>query len=250
MKKITVIFPCAGKGTRLGVPFPKELFPIDKGISIIDTYFDLLYNIKEFVRIVVVINPEKTSLVSYLHKYSKDFDIIFKYQTKFERGMIDAIYTCREYFSTVNLLLLPDTHVIYNDLVSEIMRFIATETENVAIWYKSENNLDVLKQLGPVKVVESINTRRIINFEEKPTYTTCNAFWVSLAFKETCSKKMLDILTKIYDKQTVDIDNTPLFNSLAYEVAQAIDLGVWENIRSFLRQDENTIPQNKRKEIK
>ena len=41
MNKLTVILPAAGKGTRLNLPYPKEILRLNKEKAIIDSSFDL-----------------------------------------------------------------------------------------------------------------------------------------------------------------------------------------------------------------
>ena len=40
MSKLTVIMPAAGKGTRLNLPYPKEILRLDKEQALIDYSFD------------------------------------------------------------------------------------------------------------------------------------------------------------------------------------------------------------------
>ena len=67
MTKLTVLIPAAGKGTRLQLPYPKELLKISNGKSLIDFTFDLFANFNNSqVEFVVILNKEKTELISYL----------------------------------------------------------------------------------------------------------------------------------------------------------------------------------------
>lgn len=232
MKRTLIILPCAGMGVRIGLPYPKELFAIDKNTTIIDTYFALLYPIKDLIRIIVIVNNTKSSLIKYLCKYANEFDIIFRYQPNFDQGIIDALYSCKEYFLELNVVLLPDTYVEYINFVEELLSLYKTSDE-IAIWFKKENNTELLKALGPVEYINDNKQYRIKNFEEKPVHTTCNAFWVTIAFKYTSSEIILNDLSKIYNKSVLPIKESIIYNALGFEVNTAIDLGVWENIKMF-----------------
>ena len=60
IKKLTVILPAAGKGTRLGLPYAKEIFQINKEKALIDNSFDLFNALgRKDVEFVVIINEEK-----------------------------------------------------------------------------------------------------------------------------------------------------------------------------------------------
>ena len=61
MTKMTVILPAAGKGSRLNLPYPKEILRINKDKALIDFSFDLFDTVpRHQVEFVVVINEEKT----------------------------------------------------------------------------------------------------------------------------------------------------------------------------------------------
>ena len=67
---LTVILPAAGKGTRLNLPYPKEILRLDKNQALIDYSFDWFKDYdRNSVDFVVVINEYKTEIVEYLSKY-------------------------------------------------------------------------------------------------------------------------------------------------------------------------------------
>ena len=78
---LTVILPAAGKGTRLNLPYPKEILRLDKNQALIDFSFDFFkdYNRNE-VEFVVVINEYKTEIIEYLSKYKDKYNISFTFQ--------------------------------------------------------------------------------------------------------------------------------------------------------------------------
>ena len=59
MNKLTVILPAAGKGSRLNLPYPKEILRVDKEKALIDNSFDLFKGFgRNDVEFIVVINEE------------------------------------------------------------------------------------------------------------------------------------------------------------------------------------------------
>ena len=71
--KLTVILPSAGKGTRLNLPYPKEILRLDNDNALIDNCFNFFKDYgRNQVEFVVVINEDKTDLIKYL---SKDFPV-------------------------------------------------------------------------------------------------------------------------------------------------------------------------------
>ena len=92
MTKLTVILPAAGKGTRLNLPYPKEILRLDKHTALIDNSFDLFKGShRDDVEFVVVINENKTEIVKYLAKYKAQYNISFTFQNPDELEYTGAI---------------------------------------------------------------------------------------------------------------------------------------------------------------
>ena len=78
MSKLTVILPAAGRGTRLNLPYPKEILRLDKEQALIDYSFDFFKDYgRNEVEFVVVINEDKTEILEYLAKYKDRYNISF-----------------------------------------------------------------------------------------------------------------------------------------------------------------------------
>ena len=57
---ITTILPCAGKGTRLALPYPKELHRIARDVSLIDFSLGHAIEAQDKVdKVVTVVAPER-----------------------------------------------------------------------------------------------------------------------------------------------------------------------------------------------
>ena len=107
---LTVILPAAGKGTRLNLPYPKEILRLDKNQALIDYSFDFFKDYtKNDVDFVIVINEYKTEIVEYLSKYKNKYNIAFVYQNPKELEYTGAIKSAYNWFGEDNLVLLPDT---------------------------------------------------------------------------------------------------------------------------------------------
>ena len=76
MSNLTVILPAAGKGTRLNLPYPKEILRLKIDEALIDHSFNFFRDYgRKNVEFVVIINEDKPELLSYLAKY-KDLSLI------------------------------------------------------------------------------------------------------------------------------------------------------------------------------
>ena len=146
MSKLTVIMPAAGKGTRLNLPYPKEILRLDKEQALIDYSFDFFrdYGRKD-VEFVIVVNENKTEIIEYLAKYKDRYNISFTYQNPNEFEYTGAIKSAKHLFGEHNVILLPDTIMKLPpnvDLVEALEKSL-TET-GFTFFYKEETNPEML----------------------------------------------------------------------------------------------------------
>lgn len=238
MTPLTVILPAAGKGTKLNLPYPKEILRLDKDQALIDHSFNFFrdYGRKD-VEFVIVINEEKTEIIEYLAKYKDRFNISFTYQNPNEHEYTGAIKSAKHLFGEHNVILLPDTvmKLLPNaDLVEAIDNSL-TET-GFTFLYKKENDTKMLKTKGCI----SINDEgKVIAYEDKPEHNLerFNAFWCSFAFRMRAFDSAMAFMEKSTLRQRVNVDeikDTPIFESKGIEVLDYVDLGTWEEIRKMI----------------
>lgn len=242
MTPLTVILPAAGKGTRLNLPYPKEILRLDKEQALIDYCFDFFrdYGRKD-VQFVVVINEDKTGIVEYLAKYKERFNISFTYQNPFEFEYTGAIKSAKHMFGEHNVILLPDTIMKLppnTDLIVAIENCLV-ET-GFAFFYKRENNEDMLRTKGCI----ALNEKGLVTlYEDKPerNLDRFNAFWCSFAFRKRAFDSAIAFMEKSTLRQRVGVDEikeTPIFESKGIEVLDYVDLGTWEEIRKLIANHE------------
>ena len=109
---ITVILPCAGEGTRLSLPYPKEIHSIEKNKSLIDYSFDLFSNYgRRDVQFIVTLTEDKTDIIRYLSRYKSRFNISFTFFNPKETEYTGSIKSAKHLFGEKNIVLLPDTYL-------------------------------------------------------------------------------------------------------------------------------------------
>lgn len=236
---LTFIIPCAGKGTRLGIPFSKELFPIDKNTTLIDKAFSYIEPFKRISKVVIIVSEDKGDLIKYLKKYSDDFDINFVYQKNNLKELSGAIKSAANYFSEKNILLLPDIVLIDKQLDWKFINLIE-EDNDVNFLVCEENNENILQRMGAM----TVKNDKVLSTIDKPTLeqvkeNNFNSYWVSFAFKFDCYKDFLDNFEKMQKHE--EYDKKYFENTLAIPVNYALDLGVWENIRKYYHDMERII---------
>src|SRR5690349_8186599 len=107
-EKPCVIVPCAGRGSRLCLPYAKELLAIAPGRTLIDEALDLLSPHLTELRVVVVISRDKMDTVRYMERYADQCDLAFVFQNSHHLEVIGAVRSARAWYGERNLILLPD----------------------------------------------------------------------------------------------------------------------------------------------
>jgi dTDP-glucose pyrophosphorylase len=238
MSNLNVILPCAGEGSRLFLPYPKEIYSIQKNKCLIDYTFDLFSNYgRRDVQFVITLNENKTEIVKYLSRYKDRFNISFTYFNPIETEYTGSIKSAKHLFGEKNIVLLPDTFVkmkTSEDIV-EMVNNSLNET-GFTFFYKRENSPDMLKTKGALVISDD---NQVLDYEDKPqeNLDRFNAFWCAFSFR----KRVFDSCIEFMEKSTLnhkllvdEIKNTPIYNSKAIEVDKYIDLGTWEQIYEFI----------------
>lgn len=234
---LTVIIPAAGKGTRLNLPYPKEILRLDKEQALIDYSFDFFrdYGRKD-VEFVVVMNEEKLDVIKYLSSYKDRFNISFTFQNPKELEYTGAIKSARHLFGTHNVVLLPDTIMSLRpgvDLGETVMRSLDT---GFTFFYKKETDPAMLRTKGALAV--NMNGQ-VTAYEDKPQdgFEKYNGYWCSFAFTEHAFDRSIAYMEKstLRQPQTDDFKFVPIANCQAIEVVDYKDLGTWDEIRRLLR---------------
>ena len=239
MSDLTVILPCAGEGTRLSLPYPKEIHSIEKNKSLIDYSFDLFSNYgRRDVQFVITLNENKTELVKYLSRYKSRFDISFTFFNPAETEYTGSIKSAKHLFGEKNLVLLPDTFLKMKSS-QDIVNLVSDSLNETGFtfFYKKENDHNMLRTKGSL----SIDKNNLVQeYEDKPQedLDNFNAFWTAFAFR----KRVFDNCIEFMEKSTLkhrllvgEIKNTPIYKSKAIEVEDYVDLGTWEQIYKFNR---------------
>ena len=167
MSNLTVILPCAGEGTRLSLPYPKEVHSIEKNKSLIDYSFDLFSNYgRRDVEFVITLNENKTDILKYLSRYKSRFNISFTFFNPAETEYTGSIKSAKHLFGEKNLVLLPDTYLKLKSS-QDIVNLVSESLNDTGFtfFYKKENNKDMLKTKGSLFID---NDNLVQEYEDKP----------------------------------------------------------------------------------
>ena len=238
MSNLTVILPCAGEGTRLSLPYPKEVHSIEKNKSLIDYSFDLFSNYgRKDVEFVITLNENKTEILKYLSRYKSRFNISFTFFNPTETEYTGSIKSAKHLFGEKNLVLLPDTFLRLKSS-QDIVKLVSDSLNETGFtfFFKKETDSDMLKTKGSLYIDDD---NLVQEYEDKPQddMNKFNAFWTAFAFR----KRVFDSCIEFMEKSTLkhrllvgEIKNTPIYKSKAIEVDDYVDLGTWDQINKFI----------------
>ena len=243
MSNLTVILPCAGEGTRLSLPYPKEVHSIEKNKSLIDYSFDLFSNYgRRDVEFVITLNENKTELVKYLSRYKSRFNISFTFFNPAETEYTGSIKSAKHLFGEKNLVLLPDTFMKLKSS-QDIVNLVSDSLNETGFtfFFKRERSELMLRTKGALSIDDD---NLVQEYEDKPQENTnrFNAFWTAFAFR----KRVFDNCIEFMEKSTLkhrllvgEIENTRIYKSKAIEVDDYVDLGTWDQIYKFIDEKNN-----------
>lgn len=235
-RKLNVILPCAGFGTRLGLPMSKELMPVDKSTTLIDLTFSHFTKCKrEEVEFSITIDERKLDLIAYLGKYADNFDMKVTYYNKKYSEFCGSLKSAAPLINDYNVLLLPDTYILhhYASFADEILNNL--EIQQSFFIAKESIDPENLKAKGCLQLSEE---GEVNLYQDKPVRTEgFNAVWCGIAFRKHQYNEVVDVLSASTYKQegaTLMFEQSCLFKSKILLVEKYIDLGTWPDLSDFI----------------
>lgn len=235
MEKINIILPCAGLGTRLGLPYPKETHMIAENTALIDLTFQSLLKGKQYIdAVTVILAPEKGILLEHLKKWSSEFYIRFCYFNDNYNEWAGSVLSAEPDFHEKNVVLLPDSYIVENSKNAILPTFDRLLSKHSSVFAcKLEEDKNMLRNLGALTVKDGIVT----SFCDKPTssYKKYNAFWCSFGFQKEAGRPLLEMMMNSIQKEPVNIQDICPSNA-AFFVDDYKDLGTWPSLRELVQE--------------
>ena len=237
-ESVSIILPCAGRGTRLNIPYPKELIKVNEDMSVIDYSFQHILASQVKSRVVVIVGPHKFDTVRYLYeKYNDKVDLVFIFQKNNDKDITGAIKSAEHLFGDKNILLMPNTIIEYKDKkVSLIDKMLETlDHQPFVFMCKDESSVSRLKLSGALNIEDG----KVVDYEDKPLkhIEKYNAFWVSYGFKKEVFSEIISVIEQGALKKTnfkKAFRKSPLYKSLPVKINECVDIGTWTNLNAYL----------------
>jgi len=177
---ITVILPCAGKGTRLGVPFSKELAPVSPGRVLIDSSLDILAKTGAQCRVIVMDDGTRERTREYVESRLPDTPVALVRQHRYAADWPDAVLRLEPWFTEMNIVMLPDS--AYECSKDPITVLAAVTGESGFSFAAAKVSPDHIREAGALCVIQDDTVRAYEDKPDKPDLY--NAVWGMLGFAD------------------------------------------------------------------
>lgn len=234
------LIPCAGKGSRLGLPFSKEMFP--------DIYSDhfrpiIMYTIEAMKlagikHLIFTVNPKKTDVLDFLGN-GKQFDMDFTFcihpsPKSLPESLNEAYHLIKD---KRVVFAMPDTLISPQDFIVEVLnKHINNKSAEVTLGcFKTENPTSV-------SVVEFEN-ELVKNVIEKPKETNLDWMWGLMVWEPSFSNELNNFVLNSQPRPGVkelyvsdalqNLINRNSVYSCKFENGEYKDLGTYQAINNW-----------------
>ncbi|GIV64252.1 MAG: hypothetical protein KatS3mg083_639 [Candidatus Dojkabacteria bacterium] len=238
------LVPAAGQGTRLGLPFPKELYPLIQKNYLKPVCQNVIEQLREagVEDIVVVINETKYQIISYLKSgMSLSCNFIYVYQERrsieftnsTSPGLAHAIDSAYHVIKDKLVFFgMPDTVVFPNNVFSQGLSSI-NDSDVILCLFRT----DTPYKFGMVK---RDRNGRVIEVIDKPAYSQLDLMWGYIIWKPDFTNFIHDQVKHSISEFSIIINNAISqgikFNSIVVKDGKYYDFGTVEDLIKIKKQ--------------
>ncbi|MGC4851868.1 NTP transferase domain-containing protein [Micromonospora sp. DT4] len=233
MTRLTVVLPCAGRGSRLDLPFPKELLPGPDGRVLIDHSFALLADAD--VQVLLVVGPDRQATISHVARRYTTIPVAAVPQLSDTDGWIGAVLSALPFVIGRALVLLPDQVLqtapnddpigradqMLHDADACLLAARCADADRLAV----DGALTVTYQPGGGPAL----LRRIADKPGAAAVAGHNAVWFGLGFRRAAADQVLAQMRAAQDRllDMTALRGGPLHDAPVIEVPPFLDCGTW-----------------------
>ncbi|MGW3185003.1 hypothetical protein ACWDD9_37590 [Kitasatospora sp. NPDC001119] len=239
----TVVLPCAGTGSRLGLPIAKELVPTGPGRVALDHTLDLLAPHADRLRLVAVLGPGREATARHLTARCADLGLPLALCSQDAElpESTGAVLSCEAWWGPATAVLLPDQILAQPapHAVGNLLDLVHTG-HRAAILMAAENDPQRLAVDGALRLEGTCGHEwpQVADFADKPGLEQAdrfNAVWFAYAFAHEHGRAVLDVLHRATLRQPPGPEGiAPLLGAPALDVGPFTDLGTWPNVASTI----------------
>lgn len=233
----TVVLPLAGRGSRLGLPTPKELLPIGPGRVALDDTLDLLAPHAARLRLVAVLGEDREPTGRHLERRCRTMGLplaVIRQDPDLPEST-GAVLTAEPWFGAATLVLLADQvlDAPEPDAVGRALDLIDSGHESVFL-AALEDRTERLAVDGVLRVRrDDGGLLRVTDYADKPGLAEArirgfNAVWFGYGFARRAACGFVGALHHAtLGRPECSHRMEPVLRAVAVEVGPFTDLGTW-----------------------
>jgi glucose-1-phosphate thymidylyltransferase len=233
------LIPAAGKGVRLGLPYPKELYPVIR--------YNRYKPIAQFVldnlttaglkHVVIVINETKHQLIGYFgdgHRFNCNISYVVQersnqVKTSTSPGLAHALDSGYHLTKGKTVCFgMADTIMRPEDVFARSLITSSKDEDVVLVLFKTDRP----EKFGMVRLDEN---QSVLEIEDKPTQTDLEYMWGCIIWRPTFTQYLHESIHQLGISDFAQIMNNAIADGLSFrgiriEDGTYIDLGTYEEI--------------------
>ena len=237
-QEVIGLIPAAGKGVRLGLPYPKELYPIIRNNRYKPVAQFVLDNLTQagVQHIVFVINETKHQLIAYFgdgHRFGCNISYVVQEQVDGQgkstspglAHALDAAYHLTR--SKTVLFGMADTIMQPKDALEQAFAHAEPTTDVILVMFPTERP----EKFGMVRLD---NDNRVVEIVDKPRQTDLTEMWGSIIWRPRFTEYLHECVAQGLS-DFAQIMNNAVVAGMRFRGARMvngtyIDLGTYEEI--------------------
>ena len=244
-EELVGLIPAAGKGLRLGLPYPKELYPIIRGNRYKPVSQCVLENLTAagVKHIVLVINETKHQLIGYFgdgHRFGCHISYVVQEQQLANNkstspGLAHALNSAYHLTQGKTVCFgMPDTIMTPPDVFHQVLDG----------WQPADDvGLGLFPITRPEKsaAVQLSGDQRVLRIVDKPKQTNLPLGWACIIWRPVFTEHLNTCLqergvTDFAAVMNLGIESGMTFRGVPIEEGSYVDLGTYEDIMELERQ--------------
>jgi glucose-1-phosphate thymidylyltransferase len=239
------LIPAAGKGTRLGLPYPKELYPVirENHYKPISQYVLNSLTTAGLHHVVFVVNETKHQLMGFFgdgHRFGCHISYVVQESngqgdTSTSPGLahaLDAAYHLTRgktvYFGMADTIMQP------RDVFAQAHAAARDTDDMILVLFETERP----EKFGMVRMDSE---QRVLEIVDKPGATDLTEMWGCIIWRPRFTEFLHDYVSRLHVADFANIMNSAIdsglrFRGVPMKACTYIDLGTYEEIMELDRQ--------------
>jgi hypothetical protein len=207
--EVSIILPCAGRGTRFAAAYAKELHHTGPAGSLVERalapFLSWAVEARKTVRLVVPISPDRGPTIAHLNRFADRAEIVFTLPTpRHEDTFAGSVLAGCSLAVGWTVLVLPDQYFGFENGDPTVALLARESSDRMALLAARLEGPNLLDE-GALEVRASAHGSRVIRAKEKPTDTSgFNAAWVAVAADEAHRSHLVDLAAGVHPSPLVD----------------------------------------------